>query len=526
MNSKGITFFLLAILTLALSLGGEVPAAAQSATIWRAEYFANPNLQGSPTCVGEFNYVNIAIDWKTDPPPDCGQVGADNFSVRWTRYFSFDEGRYSFWASVDGGVRVLVDGAPIIDAWTPNQPGWIVREREVSADRWHLVVVEYYDPGGDAKAEVFWKFEDGTRAPGPERRGETGPGQPGAQVAGAAPSSAWRSQFWNNINLAGNPVLERTDNEINFNWGFGRPAPEVFRAFFSARFERTVYLDAGEWEFTVRTDDGARLYIDNQLVLNKWFPQWASTYRVRRTLPAGDHTLRLEYFEREEVALIQLSWRQIGVPTPTPSPAAQISFTATPMQVTVGGCSNIAWAVQNAQAVYYENQPVEGTGTRTECLTATRIFTLRVVKPDNTEEIRTVTVTVAGTSPYQPPMGTGDVQITLNWNNTANLDLHVVDPQGFELYPGAPVAPSGGRLERDANNPCNVATSAPVENIYWPTGTAPSGQYGVSVHYFSPCFGEGPATYTITVRNNGQVITTQTGVVNLGQFIDVYSFTR
>ncbi|GAB4460933.1 MAG: hypothetical protein Kow00120_28400 [Anaerolineae bacterium] len=523
MNSKGFALVLaLAVMLAALSLAPNDAVVAQSADIWRAEYFGNTGLSGTPVCVGEFNYVNIAIDWGLNGPPDCSAVSKGNYSVRWTRWFSFDEGEYSFWANTNGGVRVMVDGAPIIDQWFPHQPGWLTELRPVSADRWHLVTVEYFSADGPDQIEVFWKFESGSRAPGPERRGEAAPGSPGAQPGqGAAPSGAWLSQFWNNIYLRGDPVLERTDAEINFDWGFGRPAPEVFRAYFSARFTQTVYFDAGEWEFTVRTDDGARLYIDDQLVLDKWYPQWAHTYKVRRTLTAGNHTLRLEYFEQEEVALIKLSWQQVGLPTPVPG--AEITFTANPPQVAPGQCTNLSWNVQNAQTVYYENQPVQATGTRTECLTATRIFTLRVVRLDGSEETRTATVTVTG---VQPPVATGDVQITLTWNNTANLDLHIVDPVGNEIYSTKPIAPNGGRLERDANNPCTVATSNPIENIYWPIGTAPSGQYGVSVHYFSPCFGEGPATYTITVRNNNQVVTTQTGVINVGQFIDVLTFVR
>jgi hypothetical protein len=524
MNRKAANLIVtLTFLTLALAVMPSTPAAAQD-VYWSAEYYANMNLEGAPACVGQFDYVNIAVDWEFGGPQDCPEVGVDGFSVRWIRWFSFDEGHYRFWAATDDGVRVYVDGDLVIDEWFPRQPGWTTAERDVSADRWHLVTVEYFDESGNAEAEVFWEFVEGSRAPGPERRGEDppGPGGTGA-MAGAGP---WHAQFYNSINLTGDVVLERMDDEINFNWGYQSPAPGVvWRGYFSARWERTAYFDAGEWEFSVRCDDGARLYIDDQLVINRWYSQWAHTYKTRQQLTAGNHSLRVEYFEQEEVALIQVSWQQIGVPvTPTPSPT-DIVFTVDRTQINAGECVNITWNVQNAQQVYYENQPVSGAETRNECPTTTHIYTLRVVRSDGTEEIRTVTVAIMGGG-YMPPMGTGDVQITLNWNNTANLDLHVVDPTGYEIYSGAPVAPTGGRLELDANALCYVATPNPVENIYWPTGTAPSGQYGVSVHYKSPCFGEGPATYTITVRNNGVVITTQTGVIALGQYLDLYTFTR
>ena len=522
MRGRRKWFDFVAVFALAVLAASVMPLAASPGEDWRVEYFANTTLSGTPVCVGVYDYPNIDLNWGTSPPPDCAAVGAANYSVRFSGWFSFDEGRYSFWLSSDDGARLLIDGDPIIDEWGPRQAGFTTQERDVSADTWHLMTVEYVNLGGNAAITVFWQFEGGSRAPGPERRGEPKPG------AGAvAPVGRWRAQFFNNTQLAGAPALERYDAEINFNWGYGSPGPGVRADFFSARWEQTVYFDAGEWEFTVRTDDGARLYINDQRVLDRWYPQWVHTYRVRQQLPAGYHTIRLEYFERDEIALIQLTWRQVGVPptpTPPPAPPDYITFTANPPQIAAGQCTTISWNVQGVREVYFENTAAEGVESRIECPPVTRTYTLRVVRLDGGQDIRALTVTVGGA--VQPPVGTGDVQITLTWNNTANLDLRVVDPTGFEIAPGSPVAPSGGRLERDANNPCTLAIATPVENVYWPTGTAPAGQYRVRVHYLNPCFGEGATSYTLTVRSGGQVLTTLTGVISLGQFLEVYQFQR
>jgi hypothetical protein len=80
----------------------------------------------------------------------------------------------------------------------------------------------------------------------------------------------------------------------------------------------------------------------------------------------------------------------------------------------------------------------------------------------------------------------GDIQLSLFWRNHNDLDLHCIDPMGFEIFYSNRTSPlSGGELDIDQNvrEPYN---SAPVENIYWPRGAAPPGLYRVFVVYYAP----------------------------------------
>jgi hypothetical protein len=83
----------------------------------------------------------------------------------------------------------------------------------------------------------------------------------------------------------------------------------------------------------------------------------------------------------------------------------------------------------------------------------------------------------------------GDIQISLLWNNTNDLDLHCVDPSGWEIsFPkDKRRSPTGGHLDVDRNAACNNTVNDPVENIYWPKGAAPAGEYRVFVNYYSLC---------------------------------------
>ena len=124
-----------------------------------------------------------------------------------------------------------------------------------------------------------------------------------------------------------------------------------------------------------------------------------------------------------------------------------------------------------------------------------------------------------------PALGTGDVQVTLYWTGEADLDLHVVDPAGEEIYSGHMFSASGGMLDGDVNWPCGPGPS-PVENVFWPRGGAPSGEYRVLVNYYRDCKDQGPVTWTVMVRVNGAVVATRTGTITEGQTVQAVTFRK
>ncbi|HUF76309.1 MAG TPA: hypothetical protein VMM35_08525 [Longimicrobiales bacterium] len=80
----------------------------------------------------------------------------------------------------------------------------------------------------------------------------------------------------------------------------------------------------------------------------------------------------------------------------------------------------------------------------------------------------------------------GDIQVSVTWNTVADVDLHVVEPSGREIYYGSRNSPSGGTLDIDANAACST-DALWQENVGWASQTAPSGQYTVRVDYWSSC---------------------------------------
>jgi len=108
-----------------------------------------------------------------------------------------------------------------------------------------------------------------------------------------------------------------------------------------------------------------------------------------------------------------------------------------------------------------------------------------------------------GLSTTVTEVGTGDVQVTLSWDADSDVDLHVVAPGGEEVYYGRRQSPSGGQLDLDSNAACRI-DGVRNENITWPVGRAPRGQYTVRVDYWSNC-GVERTNYTVRINNGGDV---------------------
>lgn len=108
-------------------------------------------------------------------------------------------------------------------------------------------------------------------------------------------------------------------------------------------------------------------------------------------------------------------------------------------------------------------------------------------------------------------VGTGDVQINVTWDSKADLDLHVVDPSGGEIYWAQRTSTTGGQLDLDSNAAC--ATDGPrAENIFWASGLiAPHGDYLVRVDNWSNCSSV-QTHYVVTVNARGKLPQVFSGV--------------
>ena len=110
-------------------------------------------------------------------------------------------------------------------------------------------------------------------------------------------------------------------------------------------------------------------------------------------------------------------------------------------------------------------------------------------------------------------VGSGEIQVTLLWDNDNDEDLHVIEPGGTEIWYAAPgPTATGGHLDRDDNvGVCGRDTEpGGVENIFWPTGSTPSrGTYQVNVVQYASC--GTPAAWTAEVRIGNVLVKRKSG---------------
>lgn len=122
----------------------------------------------------------------------------------------------------------------------------------------------------------------------------------------------WTVSYFSNKNLSGVPYGTYEEYSPNHDWGIESPKSGMSPNNFSARFESNLIVSEPDtYTFEVTGDDGIRLFIDDELILDYWIPQ-DSVLRVgTKFLSNGSHKIRLEYFEAEAGAKLNFKARSI-----------------------------------------------------------------------------------------------------------------------------------------------------------------------------------------------------------------------
>ena len=129
----------------------------------------------------------------------------------------------------------------------------------------------------------------------------------------AATGSGLYGEYFDNKDLS-NRKLARTDTTVNFDWGTGSPDPALGADTFSVRWSGWVPAPlSGSYGFHTLSDDGVRLWVNGQLVINNWTDHGATENSGSITLTAAQkYDIRLEYYENGGAATIKLFWTPPG----------------------------------------------------------------------------------------------------------------------------------------------------------------------------------------------------------------------
>jgi hypothetical protein len=264
---------------------------------FNAEYYNSINLSG--VAITRID-SGINFDWASGSPDAA--LSADNFSVRWTGKIqpAFSE-NYTFYTISDDGVRLWVNGQLLVDNWTNHGPIENSGSIALQAGQKYDVKMEYYENTGGAVAKLSWSSASQAKEIIPPSRAF-----PEALSSGG---SGLNAEYFNTVDLSG-PVLVRTDATVNFDWANGSPDASMNIDYFSVRWVGKIMPKYSEsYTFYTISDDGVRLWVNGQLVIDNWTNHPAVENAGSISLQAGQkYDIKMEYFESSGAAVAKLSW--------------------------------------------------------------------------------------------------------------------------------------------------------------------------------------------------------------------------
>jgi beta-glucosidase len=123
------------------------------------------------------------------------------------------------------------------------------------------------------------------------------------------------AEYFPNTKLEGKPVLTRLDKEVNFNWGYDAPHPKLHRPddrnTFSIRWTgKLLPPKTGEYKLNVIHNDGLRLYVDDQLLIDNWKKNRIVYKTASIRLKTGQtYSLRIEYYFDGGISVVKFGWK-------------------------------------------------------------------------------------------------------------------------------------------------------------------------------------------------------------------------
>ncbi|MEH2199966.1 PA14 domain-containing protein [Nostoc sp.] len=294
----------------------------------KAEYYDN------------IDFTNLKVT-RTDPTvnflwgagsPDPS-IGADTFSARWTGQVEAKYSEtYNFYTTADDGVRLSVNGQQIINKFVDQSTTESSGSIALVAGQKYDIKLEYYENQYSAVSQLSWSSNSQTKQIIPQSQLYSNLNAPGN-------GNGLQAQYYDNADFT-NLKVTRTDPTVNFAWGAGSPDPSIGVDTFSARWTGQVQAQYSEtYNFSTNSDDGVRLWVNNQLLINKFVDQSTTENSGSIALVAGQkYDIKLEYYDNLYSAVSQLSWSS-NSQTKQIIPQSQLYSPESPTTITLGSAS-------------------------------------------------------------------------------------------------------------------------------------------------------------------------------------------
>ena len=341
----------------------------------------------------------VNFQWWSGSPD--ASIGGDTFSARWTGQVQpLYSQTYTFYTTSDDGARLWVNGQLVIDSWASHPPLEASGTISLTAGQKYDFKLEYHEDGGDATLQLSWSSASQpkqiipqsqlypaaaavtsvptqvsippTNTPVPPTNTPIPPTKVPATIAptkvpptktpipptkvppttvptsaptnvapGTGTGTGLAAAYYDNNNFT-TLKINRTDPTVNFQWWNGSPDASIGGDTFSARWTGQVQpLYSQTYTFYTNSDDGTRLWVNGQLVIDSWASHPPLEASGTISLTAGQkYDIKLEYHEDGGDATLQLSWSSASqpkqiIPQCQLYPAAAAAPTSVPTQVSI-----------------------------------------------------------------------------------------------------------------------------------------------------------------------------------------------
>jgi PA14 domain/Calx-beta domain/Glucose / Sorbosone dehydrogenase len=304
-----------------LSASASPPLAAQSPGLNDPLQVSNISARASASVLSQgdglkaeyydnIDFTNLKVT-RTDPTVNFiwgagspePSIGADTFSARWTGQVEAKYSEtYNFYTTSDDGVRLSVNGQQIINKFVDQSTTENTGTIALVAGQKYDIKLEYFENGYSAISQLAWSSSSQAKEIIPQS-------QLYSNVNTPANGNGLKAEYYDNIDFT-NLKVTRTDPTVNFIWGAGSPEPSIGVDTFSARWTGQVQAKYSEtYNFYTTSDDGVRLSVNGQQIINKFVDQSSTEYSGTIALVAGQkYDIKLEYFENGYSAISQLAW--------------------------------------------------------------------------------------------------------------------------------------------------------------------------------------------------------------------------
>jgi hypothetical protein len=285
-----------------------------------ATYYDNNNFTGTTV-----TRVDPTLDFNWGDGSPAAAIARDTFSARWTGQVQAQKTEtYTFYARADDGIQVWIDGRQIIDGWKDQGPTEYSGSIELVAGTKYEIVVSYYENLFGAVAQLLWSSPSTPKAIVPRSQlypATVAPLTPTPTPTETTPptevgtGTGLSATYYDGRDFTGTTVT-RVNPAIDFDWGNGSPSTAIGNDSFSARWTGQVQAQKTEtYTFTTRSDDGVRLWVNGQKLIDNWTIHGPTNDSASIELTAGvKYDIRLEYFEEAFGAELRLLWSSPSTP--------------------------------------------------------------------------------------------------------------------------------------------------------------------------------------------------------------------